>query len=254
MFRESTFGADAKVATSLRVQPKDFKFSERISKHRNIVSLYDLSPCIMLDCYIAPNATVIGEVVIEEGTSIWYGAVIRGDINKVNIGKYCSIGDNTVIHTAGSLPTGIPASVNIGDNVWIQSNCTLYSCDISDTVVIGHKSVILEGARLEHGCAIGPNSVVPPGRIIPANQLWAGNPVEYVRDLGKAELQQIAHTLKQNNTKLREHKFEFLPYNSAYLQKENEPEDLNVSADELRGSFPYTHDAVVAKTSKGEIY
>jgi carbonic anhydrase/acetyltransferase-like protein (isoleucine patch superfamily) len=111
----------------------------------------------------------------------------------VSIGKYCSIGDNTVIHTAGSLPTGIPAVVKISDNVWIQSNCTLYSCDISDTVIIGHKSVILEGARLEHGCAIGPNSVVPPGRIIPAAQFWAGNPVEYIRDISKAEMQNINH-------------------------------------------------------------
>jgi carbonic anhydrase/acetyltransferase-like protein (isoleucine patch superfamily) len=67
----------------------------------------------------------------------------------------------------------------IGNYVNIQNNCSLYSCTIDDEVLVGFKSIILEGAQLEKGCAIGPNSVVPPGRVIPAGQLWAGNPVEY---------------------------------------------------------------------------
>lgn len=67
-----------------------------------------------------------------------------------------------------------------GNNVNIGSNCTLYSCTVDDEVTIGLKSIILEGARLERGSVIGPNSVVPPGRLIPANQYWAGNPVEYI--------------------------------------------------------------------------
>jgi gamma-carbonic anhydrase len=66
---------------------------------------------------VAPNATVIGEVSVGNETSIWYGAVLRGDINAIRIGNNSIIGDNTVIHTAGSLPTGIPASVNIGNFV-----------------------------------------------------------------------------------------------------------------------------------------
>jgi gamma-carbonic anhydrase len=67
--------------------------------------------------------------------------------------------------------------VEIGNFVTIQPNCTLYSCTIEEDCLVGHKSIVLEGARLEKGCVIGPNSVVPPGRVIPANQLWAGNPV-----------------------------------------------------------------------------
>jgi len=79
------------------------------------------------------------------------------------------IGERTVVHTAASLPTGIPAKVDIGMWTTIQSNCTLYSCTVGSKVWIGHGSVIMEGSKLEDGCAIGPNSVVPPGRIIPAN-------------------------------------------------------------------------------------
>lgn len=82
--------------------------------------------------------------------------------------EFSSIGDNTVVHTAASLPTGMSAKVYIGHNVTIGSNCTLYSCHIEDDVFIGDRCVILEGARLEKGCMLAPGSVVPPGRLIPA--------------------------------------------------------------------------------------
>lgn len=81
--------------------------------------LYDLTPVIYLNTFIAPNASVIGEVIIGNESCIWYGSVVRGDINAVRIGNNTSIGENSVVHTAGSLPTGIPASVNIGNFVTI---------------------------------------------------------------------------------------------------------------------------------------
>lgn len=68
----------------------------------------------------------------------------------------------------------------LGNNVSVGSGCTLYSCTIDDNVVIGDKAVILEGARLERGCVIGPNTVVPAGRLIPAGQHWEGNPAAYI--------------------------------------------------------------------------
>ena len=101
-------------------------------------------------------------------SSVWYNSVVRGDINQVEICNFTSVGDNTVIHTAASLPTGMPAKVYIGNNCTIGASCTLYSCYIEDDVMIGDRCVILEGARLEKGCQIAPGSVVPPGRLIPA--------------------------------------------------------------------------------------
>jgi carbonic anhydrase/acetyltransferase-like protein (isoleucine patch superfamily) len=101
------------------------------------------------------------------------------------LNAYVTVGERTVIHTAASLPTGFPARVEIGMNVVLQNSCTLYSCTVGNEVLVGHRSIVMEGAKLEDGCAIGPNSVVPPGRIIPSNQLWAGNPVQYIRDLEK---------------------------------------------------------------------
>lgn len=124
----------------------------------------------------------------------------------------------------------------------MQNNCTLYSCHIAADCLIGYKSIILEGARIEEGSVIGPNSVVPPGRIIPSHQLWAGNPVEYIRDLNKGELQHIKHQAKTIVSLNFEHQYEFLPHGEAYLLKSNTENDLNPSLDELRDQAPYKDD------------
>ena len=80
------------------------------SKHRMKLPLYDLEPKLE-NCWVAPNSTVVGEVRIRRWSSVWYNCVIRGDINRVDIHNFTSIGENTVIHTAAALPTGMPAKV-----------------------------------------------------------------------------------------------------------------------------------------------
>ncbi len=95
--------------------------------------------------------SIVGEVRIRRWSTVWYNCVVRGDINRVDIHNFTSIGDNTVIHTAAAIPTGMPAKVYIGRNCTIGRGCTLYSCHIEDDVVIGDKCVILEGARIEKG-------------------------------------------------------------------------------------------------------
>mmetsp|Transcript_8957 Transcript_8957/g.9690 ORF Transcript_8957/g.9690 Transcript_8957/m.9690 type:complete len:221 (+) Transcript_8957:2-664(+) len=160
----------------------DIAHLQPYSRHRKIMGLYDRVPEI-INSFIAPNASVVGECYIQRGSSIWYNVSVRGDHAPVRIGQNVNIGDFSVLSTAGSLPTGIPESVNIGNNVTIQPRCNLYACTIDDSVIIGMRSTVLEGAVLERGAVIGPNSVVPPGRRIPANQYWAGSPVEYVSDV-----------------------------------------------------------------------
>ena len=120
---------------------------------------------------------MIGEVLIRRFASVWYNAVVRGDINRVDISEYASIGENTVLHTAPSLPTGMKANLHIGRNTTVGANCTLYSCHIGDDVMIGDKVVILEGAQVESQAQLLAGSVVPPGRLIPTKQMWGGNPV-----------------------------------------------------------------------------
>jgi carbonic anhydrase/acetyltransferase-like protein (isoleucine patch superfamily) len=144
--------------------------------------LYDLWPVIGR-AYISPSASIIGEVKICHMVSIHDNVVIRGDINAVTILDQSVVHPNTVIHTAASLPTGTSAEVMIGTGCIIGPKCTLYSCTLDDDVIVGAGTVILEGARLESGCMVAPGSVIPPGRLIPSKQLWAGNPVRYVRNL-----------------------------------------------------------------------
>ena len=84
-------------------------------KHRIKLPLYDIEPKIE-NCWIAPNSVVVGEVYMRRWSSVWYNSVVRGDINKVEIGSFASVGDGTVIHTAASLPTGMPANCFIGKN------------------------------------------------------------------------------------------------------------------------------------------
>ena len=114
------------------------------------LTLYDIEPRTENN-WIAPSATVIGETYLMRFASIWYNAVVRGDINRVEIGQFTSVGENSVLLTAPSLPTGMQAKLTIGRNCTIGSDCTLYSCQIGSDVVIGDKCVILEGAKIEDG-------------------------------------------------------------------------------------------------------
>ena len=128
--------------------------------------LYDLEPKTENN-WIAPSATVIGEVMLRRFATVWYNAVVRGDINRVEIGGFSSIGENSVLMTAPSLPTGMRAKLTIGRNSTIGAGCSLYSCSIGDDVLIGDKCVVLEGAKIENAAQLLPGSVVPPGRLIP---------------------------------------------------------------------------------------
>ena len=94
------------------------------------------------DAWVAPNAALVGDVILSKYVTVWYKATLRGELNPIRIGHFSSIGDGTTINTYHSMPHGMVSSVNIGKNVSIESNCNIYSCIIDDDCVIGHNSVI----------------------------------------------------------------------------------------------------------------
>jgi carbonic anhydrase/acetyltransferase-like protein (isoleucine patch superfamily) len=204
------------------------EYFEKLTKHRAIYRVFDLAP-LHGHCFIAPNATVLGEVEVNDFASIGFNTVIRGDINRITIGMLTSVGDHCVINTINSLPTGMPSTVFIGESVNIQSRVSITSSFIEDDVFIGQGSVILEGCRIEQGAVILPNSVVPPGRIIPAHQIWGGNPVRYVRNLKPGEV----YSNFANSYRLWEvgkmHLDTYEPYNYAYLDVDSHREDVDLS-------------------------
>lgn len=199
------------------VPPMNTPYFEKHTKHRNLMPLYDLWP-IHGTAFISPSASIVGEVKICHGCSVFDNVVIRGDINAVTLLEHSIVYPNTVIHTAASLPTGTSAEVQIGFRTIIGPKCTLYSCVVEDHVYVGGGSVILEGARLEEGCMIAPGSVVPPGRLIPAKQLWAGNPVRYVRDLLENDELNLTdmHALEMINTQTYSLQFEEIGHAHMY--------------------------------------
>ena len=149
--------------------------------------LYDCIPVVQ-DAWVAPNASLVGDVMVSKWATVWYNVTLRGEMNPIRIGHFSSIGDGTTINASHTLPAGLTTSVNIGKNVTIEAGCSIHSCIIDDDVVIGAGSVIGQGSRIERGAVILPNSVVPPGRLIPGGQVWGGNPVTFVRDLSESEM------------------------------------------------------------------
>jgi hypothetical protein len=127
----------------------------------------------------------------------------------------------------------MPATVNIGYNVTIGANCTLYSCHIEDDVFIGDKCVVLEGARIEKSAQLAPGSVVPPGRLIPAKQLWGGNPVAFIKDLDIGEVW-ANYTKSYVTSSLGMACInEFTTWNSAYMLRESSKSDVSPDEGDL---------------------
>ncbi|TMW57095.1 hypothetical protein Poli38472_003020 [Pythium oligandrum] len=195
-------------------------FKERFSRHRQIMNLYDKAPMIAHDVWVAPNATVVGDVEICNDASVWYNVVIRGDLNQVRIGNRTNVQDRTVIHTASTSTPGLSPGTSIGNDVTIGHGCILYSCTIENNALIGMGSIILDGALVESNTIIAAGSVVPPGRRIPSGQLWAGNPAKYVRDISDDEVSDITKQAKEYKGIAQTHSDEFLPYGTAYLDAE----------------------------------
>lgn len=194
---------------------------ELYNRQRQFIILGNRVPTAAPDTWVAPNAVVVGDVDLYERTSIWYGCVLRGDLNRVKVGAFTNVQDRTVITAARSSPTGLPAATIIGRNVTIGQGCLLRSTTVEDEAVVGDKCVLLEGSLVEKNAVLAPGSVLPPGRRIPSGELWAGSPAKFVRKLTKDEKAEIP-TLANSMFRLADaHSEEFLPYSSAYAEAEN---------------------------------
>ncbi len=133
--------------------------------------------------YIAPNATVIGSVVLEDRTSIWFNAVLRADNEPIMIDEGSNIQDGCVLHVDPGCPLRIGKGVTVGHMVM------LHGCSIGDNSLIGIKSVILNNAKIGKNCLIGSNTLITENKVIPDNSLVMGSPGRVVRELSADEIQ-----------------------------------------------------------------
>jgi carbonic anhydrase/acetyltransferase-like protein (isoleucine patch superfamily) len=137
---------------------------------------------------VAPTAVLIGDVEIGAGATVWFGAVLRGDVEAITVGPGTNIQDNTVIHTARGLPTRIGANVTIGHLACLEG------CVVEDGAVVGIASVMLQRTRLGSRAMLAAGSVLPEGREVPASHLAAGAPAEVKKELSGSSARWVETT------------------------------------------------------------
>ncbi|EFJ32106.1 hypothetical protein SELMODRAFT_169127 [Selaginella moellendorffii] len=187
---------------------------------RQIVPLAMAVPYIAPDAWVAPNATLIGNVKVEDKCTVWYGTVLRGDLNKIQMGFCSHIFDRCVLHVASESPVGLPPHLIISHYVTIGPYCTLRSCIIERECIIGERCVVMEGSVVETHSILEPGSVVPPGRRIPTGEVWAGNPAKFVRMVTFDETKAFVGFAEGIRSYAQQYFREFLPYSTAYLELE----------------------------------
>lgn len=139
-------------------------------------------PSIHSSCFIAPNATVIGDVEVGEGSSVWFGAVIRGDVNSIRIGKKSNIQDLSIVHVTNQ-DAPKPASTTIGDEVTIGHRVIIHGAAVGNRCLVGMGAILLDHVVVEDECVIGAASLVTEGTRIAAGHLAFGSPAKVVREL-----------------------------------------------------------------------
>lgn len=140
------------------------------------------SPSIPNDCYVAENATIVGEVSFGESCSVWFNAVIRGDVNSITIGNKVNIQDGAIIHcTYQKHPT------IIGNNVSIGHNAIVHGCTIKDNVLIGMGAIVMDNCIVESNSIIAAGAVVTQNTIVESGSIWAGIPAKKVKDIDQSD-------------------------------------------------------------------
>jgi gamma-carbonic anhydrase len=146
------------------------------------------TPDIGKGVFLAETCSVIGDVVIGEESSIWYGTVVRGDVMPIRIGARTSIQDNAVIHVTSDFSGTI-----IGSDCTVGHSAIIHACTVEDFCLIGMGSIILDGARIGRGSLVGAGALVTPGTDIPPGSLVVGSPAKVKRPINEKERTQIAY-------------------------------------------------------------
>lgn len=157
-----------------------------------IIPLKGKTPQFGENCYLAENATIVGEVEMGNDCSVWFSAVIRGDVHYIKIGRNVNIQDGAIIHcTYQKSPT------NIGNNVSIAHGAIIHGCTIHDNVLVGMNAVVLDDALIESNSIIAAGSVVTKGTVVRSGSVYAGAPAKKIKDLSpellQSEIERIAN-------------------------------------------------------------
>jgi carbonic anhydrase/acetyltransferase-like protein (isoleucine patch superfamily) len=142
-----------------------------------IFRLNTVQPILKGNNFIAPNATLIGDVIMNDQASVWFNVVIRADLAKIEIGKNTNIQDGCILHVDANFP------MNIGDNVTVGHKVMLHGCTIGDNTLIGMNAVVLNGAKIGKNCLVGANSLITENMQVPDGHLVLGSPAKVIKAL-----------------------------------------------------------------------
>ena len=137
------------------------------------------------DVFVAPTAVVLGDVQMDEGSSLWYGGVLRGDINSIKIGKFSNLQDGVIGHLADEHP------LVVGQYVTVGHGAVIHACEIGDECLIGMNSTVLDGAQIGNQSIVAAGSLVPAGMNVPSGSLVAGVPAKIKRELSTEERKKL---------------------------------------------------------------
>lgn len=157
-----------------------------------ILPVKGVMPQIPDSCFVAPNATIVGDVVLGEECSIWFNAVVRGDVNSIRMGNKVNVQDGACIHA-----TYQKTRVVLGNNVSIGHNAIVHGCTVADNVLIGMGAIVMDNVVIGENCIIAAGAVVLEGTQVPSGSIFAGVPAKKVKDISpelqKGEVERIAN-------------------------------------------------------------
>ncbi len=153
-----------------------------------------IAPALGERVYLDPAATVIGDVVLGDDVSVWPGAVLRGDVNRIRVGARTNIQDGAIVHVAHAGPYGPGYPCLIGADVTIGHAAVVHACTIEDGCLIGMHASVLDGAVVKKHGFVGAGALIPPGKVVGERELWLGNPAKRVRMLSDAQVDHLVYS------------------------------------------------------------
>ncbi len=158
-----------------------------------IQTVRGFTPKIGNDCFLAANATIVGDVEIGDGCSVWFNAVLRGDVNTIKIGNHVNIQDGSVLHTLYQKST-----IEIGDYVSVGHNVTIHGAHIRDYALIGMGSTLLDDAEVGEGAIVAAGALVLKGTKIGPYEIWGGVPAKFIKKADPAQTEEINKKIAHN--------------------------------------------------------
>jgi carbonic anhydrase/acetyltransferase-like protein (isoleucine patch superfamily) len=163
-----------------------------------IMSYRGKHPRIAPDAFVAPTAVIIGDVEIGARASVWFGCVLRGDVNSIRVGAETNIQDGTIVH-CNHMPAGVDPSTpgyrtTIGAGITIGHMAMIHACTLEDGCFVGMRAAVIDGAVVESRAMVAAGAMVTPGKRVKQGELWAGSPAKLMRSLSEKEMAGFAYS------------------------------------------------------------